>query len=459
MEICKESSSFERFQALIDDSKDLEVYVYKAPLSYFTYLHDEHQNLEQLTTSVKTNVHDLFVLLREGIVFPQLADIFHTHFDEDEREDKGRYQALVQLLNVLQFQLGRIDKWQKAVEYVNLRSSGLADLGDSLPITSLFTSSDFTKHYFSELLTGGYHPTFFDKSSGTANSLFTGKRRLFGNYLYLNTIAEYLLVIQLTLGSYGDKVTRDMMDKPKKEAVWRELANVMFSSCAEAIHIMTGIPQSRALTLLKQRANIEKHFRQTQFWMTPDYSKLDEDAIEMEQYSLYSGEPEYEFTDKLVSGVGLSVDGVHQDLGGYNRESPLRELEKLLYATVTLIEGTMQLDKEFFKQLQQVEKIFSGEIKTDANSCFEAVAKLLDLARPGCHFQKRLVLSYYEEAKLKYPSLPTDSYDSRFQAVAKTNAAITIQRFWREEHKNLSEKSDIESEKPESENPPDKRLR
>ncbi|CZH24708.1 T4SS meta-effector polyglutamylase SidJ [Legionella pneumophila serogroup 1] len=458
LEISRGSLDFERFKTLIDDSKDLEVYVYKAPQSYFTYLHDKNQDLEDLTASVKTNVHDLFVLLREGIVFPQLADIFHTHFGEDEREDKGRYQALVQLLNVLQFQLGRIDKWQKAVEYVNLRSSGLADLGDSLPITSLFTSSDFTKHYFSELLTGGYHPTFFDKSSGTANSLFTGKRRLFGNYLYLNTIAEYLLVIQLTLGSYGDKVTRDMMDKPKKEAVWRELTNVMFTSCAEAIHIMTGIPQSRALTLLKQRANIEKHFRQTQFWMTPDYSKLDEDTLQMEQYSIYSGEPEYEFTDKLVSGVGLSVDGVHQDLGGYNRESPLRELEKLLYATVTLIEGTMQLDKEFFKQLQQVEKILSGEIKTDANSCFEAVAQLLDLARPGCHFQKRLVLSYYEEAKLKYPSAPTDAYDSRFQVVAKTNAAITIQRFWREARKNLSENSDIDSEKPESERTSDKRL-
>lgn len=217
LEISRLSPNSERFRDLIDDAKDLEVYVYKAPLSYFTYLHDEHQNLEQLTTSVKTNVHDLFVLLREGIVFPQLADIFHTHIGEDEREDKGRYQSLVQLLNVLQFQLGRIDKWQKAVEFVNLRGSGLADLGDSLPITSLFTSSDFTKHYFSELLTGGYHPTFFDKSSGTANSLFTGKRRLFGNYLYLNTIAEYLLVIQLTLGSYGDKVTRDMMDKPKKK--------------------------------------------------------------------------------------------------------------------------------------------------------------------------------------------------------------------------------------------------
>ena len=445
LELCSGARDYEQLVALIADTKDLEVYVYKAPPTYFTYLHDEHQSFKQFTSSVKKNVHDLFALLREGIVFPQLADIFHTHSSAEERDDKGRYQALVQLLNVLQFQLGRVDKWQKAVEFVNLRSSGLADLGDSMPITSLLTASDFTKRYFSELLTGGYHPSFMDKSGDTASSLFTSKRELFGNYLYLNTIAEYLLVVQLTLGSYGNKVTSEISDNSQKANVWKELAALMFSSCAEAISLMTGMPESKALGLLKQRVSLDKHFKQTQFWMTPDYSALDESALRSEQYSLYSGEPIYEVNDALVSGVGMAVDGVHQDLGGYNRESPLRELEKLLYATVTLIEGTMQLDKEFFKQLTQTEELIESD--ADADSCFKAAAKLLDMARPNCHVQLKLALSYFQEITLKYPSAPTDSYHARFQSVTQHEAAIKIQRFWRSTHKNLTDTTEVEPDK------------
>ncbi|KTD06696.1 substrate of the Dot/Icm secretion system [Legionella gratiana] len=436
-----EQCSNKQFLQLISDTTDLEVYVYKAPVSYFTYLHDEHQSFRDFTASVKKNVHDLFVLLREGIVFSQLADIFHTHSSEEERVDKGRYQALVQLLSVFQSQLGRLDKWQKAVEFVNLRASGLADLGDSLPITNLFTSSEFTKKYFSELLTGGYHQTFFDSSNDTASSLYTGKRKLFGNYLYLNTIAEYLLVIQLILGSYGDKVTRKI-DPSMKQHIWQQLTELMFDSCAEAVTLMTGIPHSRALALLNQRAKMSNHLLQTQFWMTPDYASLDESEMRMQQYVLYPGEAGYEVNSELTPGIGLSVDGVNQDLGGYNQELPLRELEKLLYATVTLIEGTMQLDKEFFKQIEQTEKLMVHNY--GAEECYQAVAKLLDMARPGCHFQKRLALSYYEEIKLKYHSsseMITD-IDMRFKKVEKHFAAKTIQSFWRSylDHKKLVSK-------------------
>lgn len=437
LEKCISSPHYKQFLDLIGDTKDLEVYVYKAPVSYFTYLHDEHQSFRDFTASVKRNVHDLFVLLREGIVFSQLADIFHTHSDEEERVDKGRYQALVQLLSIFQSQLGRLDKWQKAVEFVNLRASGIADLGDSIPITSLLTASEFTRKYFSELLTGGYHQTFFDSSSGTASSLYTNKRKLFGNYLYLNTIAEYLLVIQLVVGTYGDKVTRKIDNSSIKQHMWQQLAELMFDSCAEAVTLMTGIPHSRALALLNQRAKIDNHLQQTQFWMTPDYADLDETEMRMQQYVLYPGEAGYEVNSEVVPGIGLSVDGINQDLGGYNQELPLRELEKLLYATVTLVEGTMQLDKEFFKQITQTEKLI--ESSCSAEDCYQAAAKLLDMARPGCHFQKRLALSYYEEIKLKYPSSSQTDIDTRFEKVEKHFAVKTIQSFWRNylAHKKL----------------------
>lgn len=439
---CNKSPDFQKLKGMISDKTDLEVYVYKASPDYFTYLHDKQQSLSQFTSSVKKNVHDLFILLREGIVFSQLADIFHTHLDQKNRDDKGRYQALVQLLNVLQFQMGRVDNWKEAVEYVNLRSSGLADVGDSVPISSLLTVSDFTKKYHSELLSGGYHQTYIDKTTGTARSLFTNKRQLFGNYLYLNVIAEYLLVIQLTLGSYGDKVTEGM-DSEHKAAVWQKLADVMFNSCADAVTLMTGIPQSRALSLLKQRANCCTHSKQMNFWMTTDYAALSESAIKSQQYALYPGENGYEVKDKLVRGVGLAIDGVHQDLGGYNQASPLRELEKLLYATVTLIEGTQQLDKQFLEQLDKTESLIKQSSK--ASECYEAVALLLDSARPGCQFQKKLALSYHETIKSMYPLAP-NPHTSRFDNIAQHDAAITIQRFWRAHHKK-EEHSNVDSMK------------
>ncbi|KTD06092.1 substrate of the Dot/Icm secretion system [Legionella gratiana] len=384
LENCNHNPDYEQFIELISDMTELDVYVYKAPLAYFTYLHDEQQTFSELASSLQKNIHDLFVLLKEGIVFPQLADIFHTGSDKDCREDMGRYYTLVQLLKVCQPHLGRIDKWQKAVEFVNLRVSGLADLGDNLPITSLFTPSEFTKKYFPEILRGGYHQTFFDQSSGTASSLFTGKRKLFGNYLYLNTIAEYLLVIQLTLGAYGNKVTRKIGDLVAKKAVWQQLAELMFHSCAEVVALMAGIPQSKALELLSQRAKIDKHAQQIQFWMTPDYADLNSSEIKMQQYMLYPGESGYEINDELVPGVGLSVDGIHQDLGGYNQSLPLKEFEKLLYATVTLIEGTIQLDKQFFLAVS-ASKLYD---------CHQATVNLMEIARSGCHFPNETALFY-----------------------------------------------------------------
>jgi hypothetical protein len=446
LSLCKDQPNYDTLLELIDDSDNLEVYVYEAPLSYFTYLHDEHQSIEELALAVKRNTHDLFILLREGIVFPQLADIFHTRVDSGSRQDRGRYYALVQLLSLLQFDLGRIDKWEEAVKFVNLRGSGIADLGDSIPLTSLLTRSEFATRYFSELLTGGFHPTFLDKQTGVASSFFTNKRKLFGNYLYLNTIAEYLLVIQLTLGSYGDKATRGMVKDEEKAVVWRTLAELMFSSCAKAISIMTDMPEHRALTLLRQRASLDKHFMQTRFWMTPDYAKLDEASMQIEQYGMYSGEPGYVVPDPLVPGVGLSVDKTHQDLGGYNRELPLRELEKLLYATVTLVEGVMQLDKEFFKQVRHVEEQIKSN--AEADTCFREAAKLLDIARPDCHFQLRLALSYYDEIQHKYPNAPSEAYHERFQHVKRQDVAIAMQRFWRQTHKEIADEHGVVDSSP-----------
>lgn len=432
LEKCRKSPGFEKFENLISDAKNLEIYVYKATPSYFTYLHDKQQSLRQFTSSVQKNVHDSFVLLREGIVFPYLADMFHTHIDKGKRKDRGRYQALVELLSALQSQMGRLDKWQKAVEFVNLRVSGIADLGDSLPLTSFLTVSDWTKHYHEELLTGAYHPSFLflDKSSGSVRSLFNSRRKVFGNYLYLNIIAEYLLVIQLAIGSYGDKVTRKM-DTKSKAKVWEHLGELMFSTCAEAVNLITGMPKSRALAFIKQRANVRKHIQQTLFWMTPDYSNMDSLSIQSQQSNMYSGESDYEINGDLVPGLGLSLDGINQDLGDYNQASPLRELEKLLYATVTLIEGTQQLDKQFFQQLDETEKMILSAAGSD--KCYQSVAKLLDLARPGCQMQRRLAFSYYETIKRIYPY--QNPSDVRFELVAKEEAIIKIQRFWREHKK------------------------
>jgi hypothetical protein len=427
----RNSPGFDKLQALIADKRNLEVYVYRAPSSYFTYLHNSAQTLEQFSAAVKKNTHDLFVLLREGIVFPQLADMFHTHSHENERTDQGRYQALVNLLRLFQTEMGRVDKWKEAVKYVNLRASGPADLGDSTSVNNLLTVSAFTQKYYSELLSGGLmHPSFLDRNSDEASSLYASKRRVFGNYLFLNIMAEYLLVLQLTIGSYGDAITRNLRENDKK-IVWKQLSELMFSSCALTVSVMTGIPESRAMVLIQQRASINQHAKQTGFWMTPDYAALGNSQIRAMQYELYSGESAYDVRDSLVEGVGMAVDGEHQDLGGYNQASPLKELEKILYATVTLIEATQQLDKQFLNQMQKVENFL--KVSKKADECYSAVAQLMDMARPGAAFQKTLALSYYKSIKEKFPG--TDSeVDARFENVEKQDAARKLYHFWKERH-------------------------
>lgn len=68
-----------------------------------------------------------------------------------------------------------------------------------------------------------------------------------------------------------------------------------------------------------------------------------------------------------------------------------------------------------------------------SDKCYQSVAKLLDLARPGCQMQRRLAFSYYETIKRIYPY--QNPSDVRFELVAKEEAIIKIQRFWREHKK------------------------
>ncbi len=98
---------------------------------------------------------------------------------------------------------------------------------------------------------------------------------------------------------------------------------------------------------------------------------------------------------------------------------------------MTLIEGTQQLDKQFFQQLDETEKMILSAAGVD--KCYQAVAKLLDLARPGCQMQRRLAFTYYEMIKRIYPC--SNPADVRFELVAKEEAIIKIQRFWREHKK------------------------
>jgi hypothetical protein len=426
------------FRALIIEDKTIEIYAYKASEDYFTYLHEKDQTLEELNQAVKTNVHDLFMLLRDGIVFPQLADLFHTQYNKEARSDKGRYQTLVQLLRDNQFDMGRIDKWKKAVEFINLRRSGLADLGDSMPLIDLLNPSDFTQNYYTELLTGGFHQTYINRDTGKAHSLFTNKRNNFGNYLHINIIAEYLLVVQLAIGYYANKVNHSMSEKDQQE-LWQELSLLMFDCCAEVINIMTGMPHNRALTHLNQRVNYHTHALQTQFWMTPDYSQLNKLTFNQKQKELYPDEQGYEICSKMIANVGLSEDGINQDLGDYNSTNPLRELEKLLFATVTLLEGNQQLDTHFLNQLEIIDNLLESD--ADAGECYQATAKLLELARPGARFQQQLALSYFATIKQKYPD--TDYCDSRFQQTHKELAALKILNFWRTHKQSRNDDSKI----------------
>jgi len=206
-----DSSSFRK---LITENEKAEVYAYKVKSnnqSYFTYLHDKNLSHEEFKYANEIAIHDVLTLLKhKNMVFYQLGDIFHN--SEGGRDDGGHYLILVSLLRRTEGlkkhgQPGRVDNWQSGIEFVNLRGTGLADVGDFMLL------DDYCKQpYFKEITAPFLLRRKIEEEDKEPVTNFKDR-------IYAEVIAQLLFITLLTGGKRGFELSKQAKSIEEKEKI------------------------------------------------------------------------------------------------------------------------------------------------------------------------------------------------------------------------------------------------
>jgi hypothetical protein len=398
---------FKQFAEMIDDQLEHNVYVYEVnpkQCDYFTYLHDPRINDEIFKKANHDVVHDLYHLLQKGMVFPQLADIFHNNeLNHDNRYDKGRYIVLLNLLNVDGIGSGRLTGWKKAVQYPNLRVSGIADLGDCLSLQEMTINGPYLNKYFKFVLTH-----FQEKS---------------GNYLLANLIAEYQYVLFLIAGCRAAALTKTA--KFGKEAdIWLSMAKQILANCVQATHILTQKPEEKIQAFLSSKMNVYRLARQMRYWMTTDYiqdvtqNKISENIYEKNTFITINHRSFRPGT--FWAHLGFSLNGIDPDLGPVNGQEPIKEANKLIYEMINYIFTSHHLLNETLTDLTKIIK--EKDIKKSEEMRKTAFSFLPESAQEKIQFSLGK-----ERLKQKIP----DDVKSDIITQQRNIAGNKIRRFWR----------------------------
>ena len=398
-------------------------YLYKVDpreCDYFTYLHDPILSDEAYRKANRAAVHDLYALLARGVVFTQLGDIFHNSEHIKDRDDRGRYIVLVNLLRTTTGS-GRLTGWKEAVKFPNVRASGLADMGDRTSINDFLSNSERVKKYFS--------------------FAWYAYRENTGNYLLANVMAEYQYILFLIAGRRGC----DLMEQAKSaqgqspneiqsriKNIWITLARQIVENCALAVATLTRQSEAQAQKFLSSIVNVDRLARQMQYWLTDEYisdlkkNKIPEDIygagvkvnVNINQFRLGT------FNDK----IGCSIDGIHPDLGAVNGQEPLKEANKLFYWMVNSIYHSYHQLRLTTADLLKVLKETNPEQSENLRK--NAFAYLPGKAYHGLQAvlcEQRLKQDASLSPELK-EQITTEGREHKRQ-----HAAITIGEFWKEQ--------------------------
>ncbi len=413
--------SVEEQQALlkmIGNKNTYTAYTYETDIKsqgYFTYLHDAALTDGEFTKANQVAVHDLLILLQQGIAFPQLADIFHNTEHKEERQDRGRYMVLVDILRPRLGRMGsgRITAWQQAVQYPNLRQTGLADLGDSVSLKDLFESP-----HFSEVLA------------------FRGEY-----YILANQMAEYQYVLFLIAGRRGVALTQLAFEAGQSPAeihqIWKALAAQVFQNVVQATVMLTKQAEHKITTLLSAIVDIDRLATQMHYWMTTDYvDDVKNDRIPPDIYG-QGTTVDIQFK-RFRAGtyhptLGFAINGKDPDLGPVNGQEPIKEANKLFYWMVNYIVYAyleLALTLKDLRAITNDKQIASSEVRRH-NAFFH-------LPEKNYHALQAALC----EERLKQHSTPSD-LKAKLQNEAKqhreTHAAITLQQFWRNKKASQTE--------------------
>lgn len=416
------SYDFETMKEKIGDHSSHLVYLYQVDnkkCDYFTYLHDPSLSDAAFKAGNDKAVYDLFTLLCKGVVFPQLADIFHNTEHVNEREDKGRYMVLVNLLrDIGELGAGRLTGWKKAVEYPNVRGSGLADLGDRASLNDYIAEGSQAKTYYQETLNA------------------YGKKA--SNYLVANIMAEYQYVLFLIAGRRGcdltEQVQKNALSLEEVETqikkIWDKLAWQIVRNCAQALSIVTYQSETQAQQFLSSIVNVERLSRQMRYWMTDEHiantrcNKIPDDIYGKNVKVKIDFDAFRENTFNLK--LGFSLDGINSDLGPVNGQEPIKEANKLFYWMVS----------SGFNSYHQV-NLSLKDIRAITNEKDLIKSEALRL-QSFAHLPEKsyhvIQLELCHERLKQSAPLPPDMIEkigSEARKHERSHAALTILNFWR----------------------------
>ena len=402
--------------------------------NYFTYLHNETIPSQDFSAANEKIIIDLVTTLKQGIIFDRLADIFHTQENTASRTDSGRYLVLVALLRRhhaihLNHSSGRVDRWQEAIRYVNLRASGLADLGDYCE-SELF----YQKSWFQEI-----------------NQAYTSPEDMFsGNYvkhddadpdfkslIVANTIAEYLFILTLLCGKRAINLlkTNTTLSNDEKLAIWTGMAEQVVNNASLMIHLLTPLSKKNTKNYLLSFISIDRLARQMQYWMAPDYVMDFNEGMAVYQKKLSDlYDPETIVTFNIaevtsskkpvqyVEGVGLSVDGINQDLGAFNAQNPMKEDNKIYYMAPALINLLNSLTQNFRNAFEQFE---AAIIINHFKNALDAIQSLKLNSFPHSTWQKKCVASCYAKVlRAAHPIVMFSNSAATPMNIAENGSAI-----------------------------------
>lgn len=403
---------YEQFAEMVNDHAEHSVYVYEInpkQCDYFTYLHDARITDEVFRKASRDIVHDLFILLQKGMVFPQLADIFHNKENgHKSRYDQGRYIVLINLLIGNNFGGGRLTGWKKAVEYPNLRVSGLADLGDCVSLHDFIIGHASHQYEF-------------------VFSLFGARG---GNHLIGNLIAEYQYILFLITGCRAETLTKTAIKQnvPEKniKTIWENAASQILKNCAQAASILTQHSEEKITEHLLSIIDISRIASQMRYWMTKEYiqdvmnNKIRDGIYEPATNTEVNFK--YFRSGTFYAEIGCSLNGKDQDLGAVNGQEPIKEVNNLIYRMVNYIFTSHHLLNETLTDLTKIIK--EKDIQKSELLRKESFSFLPD------EMQDNIQFSLGKERLKQNNALPED-IKSDIMLQQRKIAGNKIRRFWR----------------------------
>jgi hypothetical protein len=315
---------------LIADEETLGAYIYEVPdENYFTYLHDQNLSDIEFNQAMNKSICDLALLLNRGMVFYQLADMFHNREQVKQRTDQGRYIVLSSLIlgSFDAKESGRLDRWILSIAYPNLRASGLADFGDYLQF------KDYVQLDIFQEIT--------KKFNMRRASIFLDECPWAHDRIYANILAEYLLVLFLIAGYRGRQLN--------SAGTWVSLAAVFLECSVDFMHILTGIQRHVLQKTLHNTVNVDTLAKQMSFWMGVDNSDPSYKSFKSLRELLESLYPDTPIkrANKAVYNIQTSHDGINPDLGAFNCHNPMKEDNKLYYLVANQVIYYKKLAHEY----------------------------------------------------------------------------------------------------------------